>query len=264
MGSGGRDSIMREGTPLVLLHAFPMDGRMWAPQAAEDFGLPLWVPDLPGFGSSPVPHGPWSLEDQARWLADHLDARGCDRAILCGLSMGGYIALAFAALYPNRIAGLVLADTRATPDADTVKKARGETAGRVLREGMAFLADDMAAKLFGTASKTGNPGLVAQVRDMMMDQDPQGVALALLAMRDRPSREGSLARLRVPVLIVVGSEDGITAPWEARDMAGIARNAQVVQVLGAGHMSNLEAPTAFNGALHRYIAEISRASPRAF
>ena len=236
-----------------------MDGRMWAPQAAEDFGLPLWVPDLPGFGSSPAPDGPWSLEDQARWLANHLDARGCHTAVLCGLSMGGYIALAFAALYPNRIAGLVLADTRATPDAEPVKKARGETAERVLREGMSFLADDMAARLFGTASKAGNPGLVAQVRDMMLDQDPQGVALALLAMRDRPSREGALARLRVPVLIVVGSEDAITAPWEARDMAGIARNARVVQVLGAGHMTNLEAPAAFNRAMSRYLRELSGA-----
>lgn len=259
MRPSGRDSLIGGGTPLVLIHAFPMDGRMWAPQTDGDFGFPLLVPDLPGFGSSPATDGPWSLEEQARWLANHLDARGFDSAVLCGLSMGGYIALAFAALFPNRLAGLVLADTRATPDTEAVKIAREETAGRVLREGMAFLADDMVAKLFGAASKASNPGLVARVRDMMMDQDPQGVAQALLAMRDRPSREGALARLAVPLLIIIGSEDTVTAPWEARDMAGIARNARVVQILGAGHLSNLEAPAAFNGALRRYMAELLRA-----
>lgn len=235
------------GPTLLLVHGFPFDGRMWEPQADSLRGrYQLLIPDLPGFGRSVPSESPPSIEDYALSLVALLDTVEIRRAVLCGFSMGGYVALAFAARFPERLAGLVLADTRAGADPEEVRAARTETALRVLREGPGFLADTMPEKLLSQTTLESGPGLVGRVRTLMRDQPRQGVAAALLAMRDRPDRTAELARIARPTLVLCGAEDGVTPPAEMRTMAEAIPGARYAQIPGAGHLSNLENPEAFN------------------
>ena len=243
--------------PLVLLHAFPLDGRMWEPQQEGlDAGRRILVPDLMGFGRSPNPKGTHSIEDHARDVADFMEAHAVSRAVLCGLSMGGYVALAFAALFPHRLAGLILADTRATADPASFKSARTTNAQRVLREGMVFLADDMLFKLLTPQTLASDVELSRRVWSVMVSQRREGIAAALLAMRDRPSRLEELPAIQCPTIVLVGAEDTLTPPVESASMAEIIPGARYEQVEGAGHLSNMEKPEAFNGLVRDFIAPI--------
>lgn len=250
LGQGG-------GTPLVLIHAFPFDGRMWRRQRnALGEGRPLLIPDLFGFGRTPLPAGGSSLEKQADGLARFMEEMGLGRAILCGLSMGGYVALAFAQRHRERLAGLVLADTRAAGDSEAARKARTANAARVRAEGVGLLAREMVPKLLSPASIGRSPALAAEVESLIREQAPESVAAALEAMRDRPSREGILAEAACPVLVVAGSEDALTPAAEARAMACECADAHFVEIAGAGHLSNMEAPTAFNAAVLDFAAKL--------
>ncbi len=244
------------GIPVTFVHGFPLDGRMWAPQASVAWGRPVLIPDLAGFGASPCPEGGASIDDQARMVASTLDKRGVERTILCGFSMGGYVALAAAALFPERLAALILMDTRAAADGAETRAARGQAAARILKEGTGFLVDDMLGKVLCQKTLEGNGALVSRVRALMAAQKPEAVAGALLAMRDRPAREEVLRRLECPVLVIVGSEDAITPPAEARTMAGMAMDGDLVEISGAGHLSNMEAPKAVNSALMTFLRRL--------
>jgi 3-oxoadipate enol-lactonase len=243
--------------PLVLLHAFPLDGRMWEPQQEElNADRRILVPDLMGFGRSPLPKGPHSIEDHARDVADFLDAHAVSKAILCGLSMGGYVALAFAALFPYRLAGLILADTRATADPASSREGRTAATKRLQSEGMVFLADDMLFKLLAPETLRSNPELSRRVWSIMVSQRREGVGSALLALRDRPNRLEELADIRCPALVVVGSDDAVTPPVESAAMAELIPGARLEQIEGAAHLSNLENPGAFNRIIRDFIAPI--------
>ena len=243
--------------PLVLLHAFPLDGRMWEPQQEGlDGGQRILIPDLMGFGRSPIPKGPHGIEDHARDVADFMDAHAVSRAVLCGLSMGGYVALAFAALFPHRLAGLILADTRATADPSSSRSSRTTNARRVLDEGMVFLADDMLFKLLTPSTLSSNGELSRRIWSVMVSQRREGVAAALLTLRDRPSRLEELPSIQCPTLVIVGGEDTLTPPVESASMAEIIPGARYEPIKGAGHLSNLEAPEIFNRLVRDFIAPI--------
>lgn len=243
--------------PLVLLHAFPLDGRMWEPQQEElNADRRILVPDLMGFGRSPTPHGPHSIEDHARDVADFMEAHAVSKAVLCGLSMGGYVALAFAALFPHKLAGLILADTRATSDPASSREARTSGIKRLQSEGMVFLADDMLFKLLSPSTLKSNPELSRKVWSIMVSQRREGVGAALLALRDRPSRLEELPDIRCPVLVIVGSEDAVTPPVESASMADSIPGARLEQIEGAAHLSNMETPREFNRIVRDFIAQI--------
>jgi len=140
--------------------------------------------------------------------AAYASAHGADRVVICGLSMGGYIALAFAERFPNRLGGLILADTRAGADPETVRQTRTLNAERVLHDGVGFIAEDMLPKLFHASLQVGDSPLADEVRAIMQSQRPGAVSAALRAMRDRPSREAVLKNLECPVLIIVGQGIG--------------------------------------------------------
>ena len=252
-----RLSVGGAGIPVTFIHGFPLDGRMWAPQESVDWGRPVLIPDLAGFGASPWPEGGASIEDQARMVAGTLDERGVERTVLCGFSMGGYAALAAAALFPGRVAALVLVDTRAAADGAETKAAREQTAARILKEGTGFLVSDMLGKVLCRKTLDENGALVSRVRAIMAAQKPDAMAGALLAMRDRPSREEDLGRLACPVLVIVGAEDSITPPAEARAMAGMAVDGNLVEISGAGHLSSMEAPEEVNAALMTFLKRLS-------
>lgn len=230
------------GRPLVLLHAFPFDGRMWR-RTAADLERQVIAPDLRGFGESAP--APFSIADLADDVAALLDVLGLERAAVGGLSMGGYVALAFAQRHPARLAALVLADTKAGPDTPEARKARGEAIALVQAKGVEAYLEQNLPRLLA-------PGASHAVRDDVRSlgrQQPGSVIAGLEALRDRPDRRGELAAIRAPTLVIVGAEDALTPPTEARAMADAIPGARLVEIAGAGHLSNLEAPAAFMQAL---------------
>ncbi len=260
---GGKVFGSGTGTPVLLLHGFPLDGRMWARQVgALGIGRRVLVPDLLGFGSTPFPKGPCSLERQADGLAAFVTAQGTDRVVVCGLSMGGYIALAFAERFPERLAGLILADTRAGADSEPARQARAFNAQRVLRDGVGFIAEDMLPKLFHPRTQEDRRAVVDEVRSIMVGQSPEGVSAALRAMGDRPSRETVLINLECPVLILVGEGDKVTPPQEAEAMAALNPRSRLLVIPDAGHLSNMEAPGAFNEGVASFLASLGTPTAR--
>ncbi len=238
--------------PVLFLHGFPLSGRMWdeTVQALRADHRCI-VPDLRGHGKSeatPTAEMGTYVED----VVALLDAVGERRPVaVVALSMGGYIAFEMVRRYPERVAALALVDTRAGPDSPEGARSRRETAERVLREGSGFVADDMEKKLF---ARGADPELRRRWRDIMASTPPMGVAAALLAMAERPDSFPTLERLEVPVLIVVGEEDAITPPEEARRMQEACPSAILEIVAGAGHMTPVERPREFIEILRRFLA----------
>jgi 3-oxoadipate enol-lactonase len=230
------------GRPLVLLHAFPFDGRMWR-RTAADLERQVIAPDLRGFGESAP--GPFAIADLADDVAALLDHLKLERVALGGLSMGGYVALAFAHRHAQRLSALILADTKAGPDTPEARKARGDAIALVESKGVEAYLEQALPKLVA-------PGASHAVRDDVRSlgrQQPAAVIAGLQALRDRPDRQSELADLRCPTLVIVGAEDAITPPAEARAMAGAIPGARLVEIPSAGHLANLEAPEAFVKAL---------------
>jgi 3-oxoadipate enol-lactonase len=182
-----------------------------------------------------------------------MDLAGVERAVVVGLSMGGYVAFRLLAQAGERVLGLVLADTRAGPDDEAGRARRTDQAARVRAEGTGWLSDAFAPALLGETTLRERPGVEAAVRGMMNNAEPEGVARALEAMRDRPDSSGSLREIGVPVLVVVGEEDTLTPPAEARKIADGVGNGRLVVLPGAGHLANLEDPGAFNQALTSFL-----------
>jgi 3-oxoadipate enol-lactonase len=233
------------GPPIVLLHAFPFDRRMWWSTAAALAGhRRVIAPDLRGFGDSPG-SGPFGIADLADDLAALLDVLGLSRATVLGLSMGGYVALAFAARHAARLEGLVLADTRAGADSPEARHARDE--------GIALLRTaQVDAYLDLQLPRLLSPGASDALRSStraLASRSPEAMIDALAAMRDRPDRRGELGQIAVPALVLVGAADGLTPPGEARALAAAIPGARLIELPDAGHLSNLEAPAAFEAAL---------------
>jgi len=233
--------VVGQGRPLVLLHAFPFDRRMWQGTAAPDRQLIL--PDLRGFGETPL--RPFGIADLADDVASLLDALGLPRAAIGGLSMGGYVALAFVRRHRDRTQALFLADTKAGPDSAEARAARGEAIELVRGQGVGAYLENLLPRLLAPAA---GESLRRQLRTLGA-QRPETVIAGLEALRDRPDRRPELGAITCPTTIVVGAEDALTPPAEARAMAEAIRGARLVEVPGAGHMSNLESPEAFSAAL---------------
>ncbi|WAL64435.1 alpha/beta fold hydrolase [Amycolatopsis cynarae] len=232
--------------PLILLHAFPVDARMWdpvrAPLAAR---LRLITPDQRGLGRTPLPEterAP-SLDDAARDVVALLDKLGLERAVLGGCSMGGYLAMAVLRLAPERVGGLVLIDTKASADTPEAAENRARVAERAQAEGVAgWLAESMLPNVLAERTRTERPETVQALRELMDAQPPSGVAWAARAMAARPDSLDVLAAARVPALVVVGEYDTLTPPEAARAMADAVPGAELVTLPGAGHLTPLEDP----------------------
>ncbi|MFD0397955.1 alpha/beta fold hydrolase [Kitasatospora sp. NPDC127121] len=245
------------GTPLVLLHAFPLNASMWSAQLDALPGLTgdearVLAPDQRGFGGTELGTDEPSLDLVADDLALLLDAAGIERAVVGGLSMGGYVALAFARRHPDRLAGLLLASTRATADTDAVRANRERIAAAVTARGSVqlLLDEEVAAGQLGPDSRH----LVERVRSLVAAASPAAVAWAQRAMAARPDALDVLAGLRVPTAVVAGAQDGLVAPEEAELMLRARPDAELSVIPGAGHLSALEAPEAFNTAVRDLLA----------
>ncbi len=241
--------------PVVFLHAFPFSARMWAPQLEAVRGrFSAHAVNLPGFGGEPATAA--TLAQFAESVLEELDVLGIERAVFVGLSMGGYVAFRLFDLAPERFSGLVLADTRAGADAPEGKEKRTALAERVRREGAKALLPDFLNAVLGETTRKTRPELVRNVEAMILEADPEGVAKALLAMRDRPDSFELLSRMNFPVLLLFGEEDALTPPEEGLRMLEKLPQGRMLTVPRTGHMANLEAPAAFNTALLGLLSEV--------
>jgi 3-oxoadipate enol-lactonase len=244
------------GLPVVLLHAFPLNRGMWEPQIAALFGECRCIaPDLRGFGDSPK-SGPYTMDRYADDVVALMDALLIDRAVICGLSMGGYVALSLFRRHQSRVRALVLADTRATADNAEGMKKRDELIAVARNEGAGAVADQQIAGLVGKSTREKQPELVERLRNIMAGESVEGIVGALEAMRSRPDSTPILSQIDVPTLVVVGDEDAVTPPKDARAMHEAIRGSRLEVVPGAGHLSNLERPAAFNAALSDFVGSL--------
>jgi pimeloyl-ACP methyl ester carboxylesterase len=250
------------GPTLVLLHAFPLDREMWRPQLAALAGTArVLAPDLPGFGRSPLPPDPWTVDSAADAVGGLLDTLGLTgRVVVGGLSMGGYVAMAFARRFPERVAGLILADTRAEPDDEAGKEGRAKMIARAREAGAGAVVEAMLPKLLAEATRESRPDVVEVVRGMGTRQTADGVAAGLAALRDRPDAGPGLDAVTAPTLVLVGEHDAVTPPSLATAMANRVFGSRAVTIPGAGHLSNLENPEAFNDAVARFLAQLTPAA----
>jgi pimeloyl-ACP methyl ester carboxylesterase len=256
------------GEPVVLVHAFPLDGRMWAAQAAAlRARYQVIVPDVLGLGPpgsegrGRAGDGQESLDGVADGIAALLDGLRLERAVLAGCSMGGYISLAFLRRHPGRVRALVLADTRASADTDEVRRARLVQAERVLAEGVGFLPEELLPRVLGATSLATRPRVVEQVTRLILEQEPKAVAAALRAMAYRPDSTPLLAGITVPALVIVGEEDVITPADGARALASSIPQGRFVQIASAGHLPSLEAPDELDRALLKFLSELGQTTP---
>jgi 3-oxoadipate enol-lactonase len=242
------------GTPLVFLHAFPLNRAMWRPQLAGLSGRFRTIAlDLRGHGASDAPLWRFSLEDYADDVRGLLDHVSIERAVLIGLSMGGYVSFAFYRKFPERVRALVLADTRAQGDSEEGRAARFSLAQTAYRQGQAAVAEIMIPKLLGATSLQTRPDLVREVRHMIEANQVSGTIVDCMAMAGRQDSVPLLPRVNCPVLVLVGEEDYTTPMADAQLIAQHVAGARLVTIPGAGHLSNVEQPERFNKAVGDFV-----------
>jgi pimeloyl-ACP methyl ester carboxylesterase len=246
------------GMPLVLLHAFPLSSAMWLAQR-ESLGDKYRVitPDQRGFGGSPLGDDPPSLDLAADDVAALLDEKGLSEVVLGGLSMGGYVAMAFLRRYPDRVRAVILADTRALPDPPPVKENR-ERIARVCLEtsSSAILLEEVLPMLVGPTTVAHRPLVIGRIKGLVQAAPPAAVAWAERAMAARPDSTAVLESVRVPLLTIAGEEDGFSPPEEAEAMAGLAPQGRCVRIPEAGHLSAVERPELFNAAVTELMQQL--------
>jgi pimeloyl-ACP methyl ester carboxylesterase len=225
--------------PLLLIHGFPLDGRIWDKAIATMKVRQLIVPDLRGCGKTPLPPGPCSIDDYARDLLAIMDASKVDRFAVAGHSMGGYIAFSLLRLAPQRISALALVSSRALPDNDEMKKTREATAQKAEKEGPAFLAATMPDRAVGSSPP---PGVVDFIRKIIREAKPKGVAAASRAMAGRPDATPQLGQIAVPTVVFAGRGDKIVPTAESEAMAAAIPGAKLVWCEKSGHVPMLEEP----------------------
>lgn len=252
------------GPPMIFLHAFPLNRQMWAGDLSallQDERYRLVALDWRGFGDSEIAPGVQeaptisTMELFADDVAGLMDALGIERAVLCGLSMGGYAAFAFLRKYPQRVGGLILADTR--PGADTEEaRANRENVARIAEtQGPEAIAHMQLPRLISDYTRQQHPEVEARVRQLIDMATPQGIAAASRGMAQRTDSSDLLASIACPTMVIVGEQDALTPPNVAREYAAQIPGAQFIVIPQAGHLSNLEQPEAFLQAVRGFLAE---------
>ncbi|MGB9178545.1 MAG: alpha/beta hydrolase [Pyrinomonadaceae bacterium] len=242
------------GAPVVLLHGYPFNSSMWIEQVESlRARVRVLTPDLRGLGQSTLSSGPVTMEEMAKDTVALMDKLGIERAVVGGLSMGGYVTLAFYRLFPERVRALILADTRAQADTEEGRRTREEQALKALSEGMNPIAEAMLPKLLSQATLSEQPEIAARVREMMTATNPAGAAAAQRAMAGRQDHTDFISQILVPTLIIVGSEDPITPVKDSELMHERVRGSRLHVIDGAAHVSNIERPVEFNSALEEFL-----------
>jgi pimeloyl-ACP methyl ester carboxylesterase len=248
--------VRGNGPAVLFLHAFPLNRTMWDAQVRALAGTHQVVRfDARGFGETPPGDALLTMEriaDDAAALLDHL---GLSRATVCGLSMGGYAALAFVRRHPLRLASLVLADTRTAPDTADGRRSRAAQAEKVRREGPAAIADAFLKNAVGATTQAERPEVVARIREMILAAPPRGIVDALAGLAARADSAATLREIRVPTLVICGAEDTLTPVADAEAIHHGVPGSTLEIITRAGHLSSLESPSEFNAALARFLAK---------
>jgi len=241
---------------VLLVHAFPLDARMWQDQVEwlRGLGWRVAAPSLPGFGGTSDAGEVMSMGAAADRCMQALDSAGIERAVVCGLSMGGYVAFELWRMSRQRVGGLVLANTRSGADTEQAAGARSTLAARLRSEGTGFLVADPPPLL---AAPDGE-GRWPFVRDVIADQPASAIAAAAEGMAERPDSTPDLGSIDVPALVLTSSADALIAPDVSLEMAAHLHVAETATIEGAGHLSNLEAPHAFQEALSGFLQRFRR------
>jgi 3-oxoadipate enol-lactonase len=236
---------------VLLLHAFPVDARMWRPQVdALGDDVRIVAPNHPGFGGAGDVPAVMTMALAAASAMDALDAAGVDRALVCGLSMGGYVALELWRRSRERVIGFVFANTRSGADSEESAANRRALAERVRTEGKGFFADGPP----GLLSEHAPDDLRRVVRELIADQPAEAIAAASLGMAERPDSGPDLPGIDVPTLVVTGAEDSLIPSAVTAEMADGIPGARLAVIERAGHLSNLERPDEFSGLLGEHLA----------
>jgi pimeloyl-ACP methyl ester carboxylesterase len=245
------------GLPVVFLHGFPHNRSLWTPQVHGLVDRARCVaPDLRGFGETTVA-GPYSMDQYADDVASLLDALRIERAVVAGLSMGGYVAFSLWRRHRSRVRALVLADTRAGADSDVARGKRDEMIAMALGRGSGAVAEAMITGMVGKGTRARSPEVVDEVQRMLACAPVDGIIGALEALKSRVDSTPTLATIDVPTLIVVGEEDVLTPVAESRTMHEGIRGSVLEIIGGAGHVSNVERPAAFNHVLSEFLASLT-------
>jgi pimeloyl-ACP methyl ester carboxylesterase len=273
------------GPAIVLLHGFPFDRSMWREQLEflSANGFRAIAPDLRGLGEmsdklqfvaeanpneterqAEARRTTTTMEDMARDVAALMDDLEIDRAAVCGLSMGSYVAFEFLRHFPSRVRALVLAGARAQPADEAEKESREQQAQRVLDQGLGFAVDSIFTNLLAKPTLSEKAGVVSRVREMILRTDPRGAAAAQRGMAARGDYSRDLAGITVPTLIIAGREDAVRRPDDAEFIHHGVRNSRLEIIDEAGHLMNMEQPEIFNKALIGFLeacADTAGASP---
>lgn len=248
------------GTPVLFIHGFPHDRSLWDEQvSALSTHVRCIAPDLRGFGESST-DGPYSVDQYADDLASLLKHLSIEHAVICGLSMGGYIAMAMWRRHRDMVMALVLCDTKAGADTEEARKKRNDLIATAEREGSAKVAELQLPGMVGKTTRERRPDIVERARVMMERAPVAGIVGALTALRDRPDSRESLGSVNVPTLVIVGDEDALTPVSEAEGIVAAlspAAKAKLEIVQGSGHASCMERPAAVTHALADFLATLS-------
>jgi 3-oxoadipate enol-lactonase len=247
------------GRAVLLLHGYPFDKWMWREQieALSGAGYRTIAPDLRGLGETKTTDEVSTMEEMARDAAALLDELNIEQAVVCGLSMGGYVAFDFVHLFPSRVKGLVLAGTRAPADNEQEKAGREQQVQTILRAGMVPISVATLPKLLAPKTLADKPDVVKRVRRMIVQSDARGAAAAQRGMAARRDYTDDLSSVNVPTLIIVGREDAIRPVADAEFMHNGIRNSQLEIIEDAAHMTNMEQPETFDRVVISFLRELS-------
>ncbi len=259
-GNVGLDFVVegpRTGPPIVFIHGFPFEKSMWQPQAdvlKRDYYVVRY--DVRGHGASDVGEGQYTVEafvDDLEALLDHLRIQ---RAVVAGLSMGGYIALRAIERMPDRIRALVLCDTRSEADSNEGKVRRAQQVKSLKTAGLRAFADQFLTSVLSPKTFERRPDLVERLRAGIEATSPLAVAGTLIALAARTDTTPALFGIKVPTLILVGQQDTLTPPSAANAMKEKIPGAELHVIPEAAHLSNLENTDEFNARLTAFLARL--------
>jgi pimeloyl-ACP methyl ester carboxylesterase len=246
------------GWPLVLLHAFPLSADMWRPQLDDPpEGWRCIAPDLRGFGGSAgdaAGSPPVTMDDYAADVEGLLNELEIERAVIGGVSMGGYVTFALFRQAPERFSGFVLADTRASADTPEGRQARRALSAVVNKDGASGVADQMVPKLLGETTRRERPAVEREVRRLISQNSVPAIDGAIHALMGRPDSTPDLARISTPTLVIVGEEDVVTPPSDSELLQRSISRSRLVLLPRTGHLSNVEAPDDFSRALSDFLS----------
>jgi pimeloyl-ACP methyl ester carboxylesterase len=244
------------GDAIVLIHGFPLTREIWNAQASQLAQTHRVIcPDLRGMGRSSVPNGPYLMETLAGDLAAVLDALSIDRAAIVGHSLGGFVALAFARMYTERVTRLALVCSRLAADSPEISSFRNDLADRLERENSIEPAvESYIPRLFSDASLQGDSDIVERARGIVRTNSPRGAAAMLRGMAQRADSYDIAADLAMPVLIVAGAGDKVVPLTEAQGMTAVFPAARLAVMESSGHLPMLEEPAALTAELAAFLS----------